>query len=175
MKYDVIHTYGGLRGINTEAYKMQSIGQNMIIINSRGVKTSDPRGNQYFQNVRQHNINMTQKYFNDAQKYWANVKINGVPVSLQEVAIQIAANNSVPYNYLSNKEPVVGDSNDNRFFWYNAEFNMGDDRVNTGWICGGGMSSPYMVCESAAEMVAYGLYKDAVYHNGIKQALQKLR
>ncbi len=148
---------------------------NLIIINAHGVKTSDPRGNQYFQNIRQKNINTTKKYFNDAQKYWANVEINGKPVSLQEVAIQIAANNSIPYFTISGKEPAVGLSSDNRFIWYTPKFNIDKEPVDTGWFCAGGCQSWSLARESAAAMVAYSLCNDAVFRNEMKHLLQKSR
>lgn len=143
-----------------------------ITINGNGVFTSDAAGNQYYRGVKQNSIGMTQACFQDAQKYWAGVKLNGYQPMLREIVVCSAANSVIPYNTVANKNPVQGARLSNRVIWYNVKFDVDNKNIETGWICAKLVSSEYEASQSAAAIAAYAIGKDATARNGVLLALQ---
>lgn len=153
---------------------MQAI-DSLIIINSKGVQTNDPKGNEYYRNVRQHNISMTLKYFQHAQQFWASERLNGFPVELKKINVMTAANSVIPYNMPPEKKVAPWESPvqmQNRVIWYNIEFTINGRNVKTPWMCSKIFKTSYRASESAASTVAYDLlYADAM-HRGVWGALK---
>lgn len=151
------------------------LAQQPICINKDGIFTNDEKGNNFYRGVQLESTGQTHWYFLEAQKYWADIKLNGERLILRDVLVQTAANNTVPYNVLTSVEPAVGRAKDNRFIWYNARFGTPDKNLETGWLCSGGMTSAAEAAECAAAIVAYGLSKDTVCCHNVLRALQQVR
>lgn len=143
-----------------------------ITINSDGVHTNDALGNRFYYGHRQARIEMTRVYFNFAQNFWKHQILNGHPLVLRELQVQMATNSTIPYNSPAQRRDTPKSSvraDANRVAWYNVKFENGE----TGWICSG---LPYSNIKSAAEGLAvdtvYKIYNDKKIINCILSMMQ---
>ena len=136
-----------------------SARQQKVIINSNGVYLDDARGNRYYYGYQQTKLSMISYYFEHAKQFWNHQTINGVPLELQEIRVQTAANSSVPYNFewQTRRTPIATrDVRKNRVAWYNIKFNVGE----TGWICNKLYMTLFDAATNIAAETAHQLYND---------------
>ena len=154
------------------AIPKESSSDACITINSDGVHTKDSLGNRFYYGYRQARIEMTRVYFNLTQEFWKHQTLNGQPLMLRELQVQMATNSTIPYNSPAQRRDTPKSSaraDANRVAWYNVKFENGE----TGWICSG---LPYSNIKSAAEGLAvdtvYKIYNDKKIINCILSMMQ---
>jgi len=148
---------------------------NYILINARGVFTSDEHGNKYYRGVMQNSLGMTQRYFLDAQKYWSALSLNGHLIDFQDVIVCTAGNSVIPYNSATDRGPIEGKKHSNRIVWYKAGFNVNGKRLETGWMCAKTFTTEFDAAQNAASCVCFALGKDAVTRMGVWHALKRIK
>lgn len=156
---------------NFKTSKLQSTDA-CITINSDGVHTSDIHGNRFYFGHRQARIEMTRVYFDLAKQFWEKQTLNGQPLILRELQVQMATNSTIPYDSPAQRRDVPKSSTRpeaNRVAWYNVKFENGE----TGWICNG---LTYPNIKSAAEGLAvdtvHKIYNDKKIINCILSMVQ---
>lgn len=157
--------------MNTELKTSKPMNE-FVTITANGFSTSDRRGNKYYNGYALSGIGMARVCFEQAKNFWGKYSVNNVPLELKEVKVQIAKNNSIPYNSPEQRRsaPVSSkEMHENRISWYNLKFNIGE----TGWICSKFYYSPYDANTRGPVDTLKDIYNDSKIVNCIYALMQR--